>query len=370
MCVLLPVASAFTIKMGGGVVYESDTDAESSAEADAEANAPSATPEDTTVTDAASDASESKDASGMDVEVASPSDAVPSQATNPDTDIQPGDAYTELADTRSEQDDLDEPLPLRLQPKLPTQETDAATSITPEATSGSDATQTAIKVMPVAPPPEVVQAPEPVAQRPSRSAPVATGDGFRPARRDELIGFWKQVTIKGSSDYDLSDSWYQGLQYWEFFDDNFLRVIVFERGIPNEESLYTIRRNGPKRTLYEYLSPNGMIEITYLNGSRYQVLATYYEADFDFSGLPEAALSDVQRNQYPMRGDITLTYMDLGTNRPLFFRLLRRVGDVVEPLPEVQAQDPFAPKVREPMALPDELIDLDDDIQRDLDPTQ
>ena len=50
----------------------------------------------------------------------------------------------------------------------------------------------------------------------------------------------------------------------------------------------------------------------------------------------------------PRRGDISLTYKDLGTGETAFFRLLRRIGDPVEPRADAEAAAPGERPLPEP----------------------
>jgi hypothetical protein len=177
---------------------------------------------------------------------------------------------------------------------------------------------------------------------PTQESPTAQPQ-FRAAERGDLTGLWRQVTVKGSGDFDLSDTWYSGLQFWEFFDDEFLRVIVFETGVPSEADLKTIRLHGPKRSTWELLAP-GLVEIRYVNGSRYTVAATWYLSAVKPELLSKNEPPSTQAEELPQAGDLTLAYLDKGTGKPLFFRLLRRVGDTLEPLPEVQNPKPAVPE--------------------------
>ncbi len=166
---------------------------------------------------------------------------------------------------------------------------------------------------------------------------------FRAATQEDLLGFWKQVDIRGQEGYALSDLVYSGRQYWEFFPDNHMRVIVFEEGrAPSPEELLQIRENGPKRMTYTFQNEDGLLEIVYPQRSQYNVVATYY-----VQGLPLPASMQGKYEKLPQAGDVTLTYIDLKTGKPLFFRLLRRIGEVVEPVVVTAERASKAPRQKD-----------------------
>lgn len=164
---------------------------------------------------------------------------------------------------------------------------------------------------------------------------VASALPYRAATVDDLVGFWEQITLQGEASEDYQHPWYRAPQFWEFFGDGFVRIIVFEKEVPEEDILTKIREYGPKRTTYQFLADDGTFRIDYPNGSSYTVAATYYNEDVPLYGVPGSPLADIDPAHFPAKGDITLTYYDLATQQPLFFRLLRYRGEPVEPIIEL-----------------------------------
>lgn len=184
----------------------------------------------------------------------------------------------------------------------------------------------------------------------------------RPATPEDLIGFWEQVDIRGSGERELDGLYYSGNQFWEFFPDGFARVLVFSDDVPDQEQVTTIRERGPKRTRWEPFDEiEGMVQLVYPNGSTYYVMATYYLETIDY---PRSAPRGERLPEMPREGDITLTYLDLETMRPIYFRLLRYRGEVIEPIPEALRPEPV-PVEEDPV-----LGRILEDLRRSTDPVE
>ncbi|MGF1452136.1 MAG: hypothetical protein ACFB21_08710 [Opitutales bacterium] len=170
----------------------------------------------------------------------------------------------------------------------------------------------------------------PAASEPDDTQAKSSAPAVRPATAEDLTGFWKQVEIRSSGEWELDGLYYTGEQFWEFFPDQKARIIVFEDRAPPLSGMQRIREHGPKRTEWTPVEGlEGLIKLVYPNGSTYYILATYFERGVD-KALPEPARAE-RGPVLPEAGDITLTYLDLEKGEPIYFRLLRRRGDVVEP---------------------------------------
>ncbi len=168
---------------------------------------------------------------------------------------------------------------------------------------------------------------------PEGEAPSDPVLAVRGASAEELVGFWRQVAVMGSGERDLAGLYYSGQQFWEFFPDGGVRIIVFEKVVPTEAELIAIRQRGPKHTKWALLPGlPGLLQLTYPNGSNYIVMATYYPQDVAVNRPQVSGRGQAAAPETPKAGDITLTYLDLATFTPVYFRLLRRLGDPIEPI--------------------------------------
>ncbi len=149
---------------------------------------------------------------------------------------------------------------------------------------------------------------------------VAQTIPYRAATNKDLIGAWKQIDVRSRTIDDLSDSWYSGLQYFEFVEDGYLKNIILSGAKPElDEDAKTTWRLAPKTTKYLFLNANGLIKVSYVEGRTDLILCTYYSESL---AIPK----DVKNpEQFPQKGDITLTYYYPKSQKPAFFRLLRRI---------------------------------------------
>lgn len=185
-------------------------------------------------------------------------------------------------------------------------------------------------------------------------------NGVRAATKEDLIGFWEQVDVRGHDGEDLSGLYYSGDQFWEFFEDGYLRTLVFNGEAPAVEAMLPIRQRGQKYTRWYFVEDvPGMVQISYPNGSTFYVMVTYYEVGLM---VPRTAPRGQDLPPLPQAGDLTVTYVDLETERPTYFRLLRRLGDVVEPLPPEELPQEPVPATDDPVmqAIERELEELPD----------
>lgn len=141
---------------------------------------------------------------------------------------------------------------------------------------------------------------------------------YRAATKKDLIGVWKQVAVRSRS-LDLSDSWYSGVQYYEFFEDDYLKHIILSGKLPvMDEATKTTWRIAPKSTQYQFLNDNGLIQVSLLGGQKYLILCTYYSKGMVLLN------SEANSEKIPKQGDVLLSYMNPKTKKLLFIRLLRR----------------------------------------------
>jgi len=180
-------------------------------------------------------------------------------------------------------------------------------------------------------------------------AAAQNADTFRPAEPGDLPGIWKQINVQSHDpELDLSDPWFTGSQYYWFKDpeanEQYVRIMIQTgEGQPLEEFLPTWKESPWQVNLV--WGGNGETLMRFpVQNKRYPIVFTYYTEDFDTSSFPKERVEALE-GKLPMKGDITLTYLNPQA-KPQYFRLLRKV-DIELPEEAPEATEESAEKTPE-----------------------